>query len=120
MGDTTEFVRHAIAHWLQNEQNRQLLELTAEEVAAAWAQMHSDSWDTHFASMKNVCVAGDAITLLAASHVYVRSICMVQPDVKTYAALARCNKHVKRFVLIARAGGNYDVAPLHWEIDICK
>jgi hypothetical protein len=117
-GYSTDLVRHAIVHWLQNEQHRQLLQLTAEEVAAAWAQTRSDSWDMHLAGMKSALVAGNLVTLMAATHVYNRSIFIVQPHDKKHTPLPHCNaKHAKRIVLIARADGNFEVAPLHRERD---
>lgn len=112
-------VRHAIIHWLQAEQHRSLLTLTDVELTEAWKRTGSSSWDEYLAMLKSPAIAGDDITLLASSHVYQRSIFILNPQSQQYMRLPRCpegrNRDRRRIVLVARENGNFDVALLFSE-----
>lgn len=115
-------VRHAIIHWLQAEQHRELLALTNEEVTEAWKRTRSSSWDEYLAALKSPAIVGDGITLLASSHVYKRSIFILDPLSQQYTRLPRCpegnNRDRHRIVLVTRDNSNFDVALLLSELNV--
>lgn len=69
----------------------------------------------HLVKLTNVNIAGDLVLLVAASHVYKRSISIIQPKKRPVSLSSSDSKLAKRITLVSWQ--KLDVAPLQKELE---